>query len=107
MKLPLQVLEARGKELLREIDEQDLELVQSEAAIGGGSAPGQTFPSHSLVLPAKAKPETLLRRLRSSDPPIIGIVSQGRVCLNLATIDETELPLVAHTLKHILRDTGA
>jgi L-seryl-tRNA(Ser) seleniumtransferase len=55
--------------------------VATEAAVGGGGAPGVVLPSAALVLPP-----LLADVLRAGDPPVIGYVTAGRLHLDLMTV---------------------
>jgi L-seryl-tRNA(Ser) seleniumtransferase len=57
------------------------EAVPSEAAVGGGGAPGVTLPSAAVSLPP-----LLADRLRTGRPPVVGYVSEGRLLLDLLTV---------------------
>jgi len=59
--------------------------VDSEAAVGGGGAPGVVLPSAAVSLPAGyAEP------LRAGDPAVLGRVERGRCLLDLRAVDETD-----------------
>ncbi|MGH2534044.1 MAG: L-seryl-tRNA(Sec) selenium transferase [Thermomicrobiales bacterium] len=60
-------------------------VVSSEAAIGGGSLPGQTLPSAALTLVDSAVEERA-RRLRLGDPPVFGRIENGRIILDLRSV---------------------
>ena len=53
------------------------------AALGGGTTPEETMPSYGLAV---AGGQTLLDRLRTSDPPIIGRLENDEVLLDLRTV---------------------
>jgi L-seryl-tRNA(Ser) seleniumtransferase len=57
--------------------------VDSEAAVGGGGAPGVVLPSAAVALPAH-----LADALRTGEPPVVGYVSGGRLLLDLLTVPE-------------------
>ncbi len=69
------------------------EAVVSEAAVGGGGAPGVVLPSAAVSLPA-----SLADPLRHGEPPVVGHVTDGRLLLDLITVpadlDETLLEAV-------------
>jgi L-seryl-tRNA(Ser) seleniumtransferase len=102
LSLSLPDIKRRGQSIRRRTGPARARLVPSSFAVGGGSAPGQEFPSFSLELVSEAKPELLLARLRDWDPPIIGTISGGHVLLNVATIGPSELRAVGAALKTIL-----
>jgi L-seryl-tRNA(Ser) seleniumtransferase len=58
--------------------------VSSEAAVGGGGAPGVVLPSAAVELPP-----LLADVLRVGDPPVVGHVTGGRLLLDLITVPES------------------
>ena len=63
------------------------EVIDGESVLGGGSAPSAVLPTRLLALTsAGVTADELLARLRSSDPPIVARVEDGRVLLDLRTI---------------------
>ena len=76
---------ARAERLADELGRDVAEAVLSEAAVGGGGAPGVVLESAALALaPALAEP------LRLGDPAVIGRVSAGRLLLDLLTVPESD-----------------
>jgi L-seryl-tRNA(Ser) seleniumtransferase len=63
----------------------DAAAVGSEAAVGGGGAPGVTLPSAAVSLP-----EPYAARLRAGDPAVLGRVERGRCLLDLRAVEETD-----------------
>ena len=64
-------------------------VVQGLSTIGGGSLPGETLPSWPLSLntgDAVGGADALARRLRQSNPPVIGRVEGERVLLDPRTV---------------------
>ncbi|MGJ6964157.1 L-seryl-tRNA(Sec) selenium transferase [Streptosporangium sp. G11] len=59
----------------------DARAVPSEAAVGGGGAPGVTLPSAAISLP-----ERLAVPLRTGEPPVVGRVEGGRLLLDLRAV---------------------
>ena len=67
----------------------EIEVVESRAVLGGGSAPGSTLPSRALAMRSGMRPaEDLLRRLRQWETPIIGRIEDDRVLLDLRTVGQ-------------------
>ena len=62
------------------------ELEETVARVGGGALPLAELPSA-----ACAVEEELAERLRNGDPPVIGIVRDGRLLLDCRTITDTEV----------------
>lgn len=68
------------------------EIVSAEAFLGGGSAPEAPIPGLALGLPGD--PE-LLARLRVGglgEPPVVGYLREGRLVLDLRTVDPEDDP---------------
>ncbi|MFD1537023.1 L-seryl-tRNA(Sec) selenium transferase [Nonomuraea guangzhouensis] len=59
----------------------DARAVPSQAAVGGGGAPGVTLPSAAVSLP-----ERLAAPLRTGEPPVVGRIEGGRLLLDLRTV---------------------
>ena len=76
--------EAHRARLARIADSTGAEIVPAEAFVGGGSAPEAPIPGEALALPGNA---SLLSRLRRGDPPVVGYLRDGRLILDLRTVD--------------------
>ncbi len=63
-----------------------VEVVATEATVGGGSLPGTILPSFGLALPDGSADRTLAA-LRRGSPAVVGRIEDGRVILDLRTID--------------------
>jgi len=69
------------------------EIVAAAAFLGGGSAPEAPIPGEALALPGD---DALLARLRLGDPSVVGYLRQGRLLLDLRTVDpEDDEALIA------------
>jgi L-seryl-tRNA(Ser) seleniumtransferase len=75
------------------------------ATMGGGSLPGETLPSFGLALAARSA-NRLLAALRGADPAVVGRIEDGRVVLDLRTVDPTADDDLASTLASALRSVG-
>jgi L-seryl-tRNA(Ser) seleniumtransferase len=60
----------------------DARATESDAVVGGGGAPGVRLPSAAVSLPA-----TLGSSLRKNNPPVAGRIEDGRLLLDLRTVD--------------------
>ena len=80
-------LRARAERLaaLLRANRVDATAVDSEAAVGGGGAPGVALPSAAVSLP-----EPYAAALRAADPAVLGRVAGGRCLLDLRAVDETD-----------------
>jgi L-seryl-tRNA(Ser) seleniumtransferase len=76
--------------------------VPGRSAVGGGSLPGETLPTHLVAL-AAASPDRVAARLRASDPPVITRIEDDHVVLDPRTVlpeqEATLLPLVAEAMQ--------
>lgn len=65
-----------------------VEVVDAESVIGGGTAPKSRLPSCAIALKhTRLDAASLLRALRQLDLPIIGRIEDGRVLLDLRTVE--------------------
>ena len=71
----------RARRIARALGPDLAEAVLSDAAVGGGGAPGVVLPSAAVSLPA-----LLTDELRTGDPPVVGYVTGGRLLLDLLTV---------------------
>ena len=71
----------RARRIADAIGHSVAEAVESEAAVGGGGAPGVVLRSAAVALPA-----LLADVLRAGNPPVVGYVSGGRLLLDLLTV---------------------
>ena len=67
----------------------DARVVDSDAVVGGGGAPGVRLPSAAVSLPA-----TLGSSLRKGQPAVAGRIEDGRLLLDLRTVDPAADDLV-------------
>ncbi len=90
------VLRERGQRVVRSLGDElmtRVEIVDSEASVGGGAFPTARIPSIALALTGNAM--LIERRLRDGDPPVIARVSDGRTFLDLRTVAAADDDLLA------------
>jgi L-seryl-tRNA(Ser) seleniumtransferase len=75
----------------------NVEVIESRSVLGGGAAPGSTLPTCALALSSVSmRADELCARLRQWETPIIARVEDGRVLLDLRTVEpEQEAVIVA------------
>jgi L-seryl-tRNA(Ser) seleniumtransferase len=79
-----------------------LEIVESRSVLGGGSAPGSTLPTRAIAVSnASRNADEILRRLRESETPIIARVEDGRVLLDLRTVEPASDAVIMAALVRI------
>ena len=75
------------------------EVLPSEAQVGGGTMPDVVIPSYALAVAATGySANELERALRGHKTPIISRISEGRVHLDLRTVEDGEVTLIAQCL---------
>ncbi|MEW5884111.1 MAG: L-seryl-tRNA(Sec) selenium transferase [Armatimonadota bacterium] len=67
---------------------------RATAEPGGGALPGTTLPSARVGLPDR-EPVNLAQRLRLGEPPVIGYIQNDTLWLDMRTVDEEELDMLA------------
>jgi L-seryl-tRNA(Ser) seleniumtransferase len=72
-----------------------------ESTVGGGSLPGEVQPSWAVVLGVRS-PESVLQRLRTGEPAVVGRIADARVVLDLRTVDPRHDGLLAEAVRAAL-----
>lgn len=90
-------LRARAEAIRAELGWDASAVVTLQAAIGGGSLPGDTMDSVGLWVPC-AKPATTARVLRLGSPPIVGRIEDERLLLDLRTVERDDDPRLIEAL---------
>lgn len=90
-------LRVRAEALRVELGWNESRVVSLQAAIGGGSLPGDTMPSAGLWVPC-AKPSATARALRLGTLPVIGRIEDDRLLLDLRTVDPEDDGLLGRAL---------
>jgi L-seryl-tRNA(Ser) seleniumtransferase len=82
-----------------------IEIVNAESVIGGGAAPSAVIPTQLLAITCEGvSADELCSRLRTSDPPVIARVEDGRVLLDLRTVFANQDAAVANALKQLAQE---
>jgi L-seryl-tRNA(Ser) seleniumtransferase len=80
----------------------DLDLADGISKVGGGALPLMDLPTRLLCLiPIKMSARYMDEWLRACDPPIIARVEQDKVFLDVRTIQDEELKIVARAVKDL------
>jgi L-seryl-tRNA(Ser) seleniumtransferase len=88
-----------AEDLRREVPDLEVDATPSVARGGGGTLPTYEIPSFAVRV-GGTDPEDLAEELRSSDPPVIGRVREGKLWLDVRTL----LPGDEETVVGALRD---
>jgi L-seryl-tRNA(Ser) seleniumtransferase len=74
----------------------DAEIVPAEAFVGGGAAPERPIAGEALALPGRSD---WLAALRQGEPPVVGYIRDGRLVLDLRTVDPEDDPHLERAVK--------
>jgi L-seryl-tRNA(Ser) seleniumtransferase len=102
---PHRSLKVKARRLLRLIGAVDqtnfaFGLAAGDSKVGGGALPLLSMPTALLALsPGKLSAHSIESRLRANDPPIIARVEKERVLLDVRTIRDKELVMVAQAIQ--------
>ena len=93
---PAATVQARAERLAAEIAWPDIQVQPSVAQAGAGALPEYGLQSFAVSLRHSALTEdALMAALRDNTPPVIGRIERGRVLLDMRTVSDAQLPLVA------------
>ncbi|HEX9359051.1 MAG TPA: L-seryl-tRNA(Sec) selenium transferase [Streptosporangiaceae bacterium] len=100
---PVQRLRHRAGRLAADLARAGLDAraVESDAVVGGGGAPGVRLPSAAVSLPA-----TLGFSLRKNTPPVAGRTEDGRLLLDLRTVDPADDATLRAAVLAVTQDLG-
>ena len=94
----------RARALVEQLTDGELQLAfeDGESAVGGGAGPTCSLPTTLIAIThPRLSAKEIERVLRSSTPPIISRISEGKVLLDLRTVLADELPELVAALKRI------
>ena len=102
LSLTAEEIEQRARNLVDGLDASPLtiELIPGESALGGGAGPTSTFPTTLIAIthPERSAQE-IEQQLRTSTPPIISRISEGKVLLDLRTVFEDQIPEIIREIR--------
>jgi L-seryl-tRNA(Ser) seleniumtransferase len=79
------------------------EVVEGQSTVGGGSLPGESFPTFLLSLSVDS-PDQFLKRLRAQNPPIIARTTNDKVLLDPRTVLPEQEGALLVGLKNVFND---
>lgn len=105
---PLEQLRKKARHLKRllkrETEGAQINMIQENSQVGGGALPLQDLPTWALsIKPSKAPVGALEAELRNLDLPIIARIANDQLILDLRTIQDDELKVVAQGIAQALR----
>lgn len=106
---PLTMIEREAKKLIGKLRKSsaevcEVELVDGFSEVGGGSLATESIPTKLVaVKPRRLAVDELAKRLRFYDPSIYARIEENRLVLDLRTIREDEIEMVAQGVAESLR----
>lgn len=94
-------LKGRVEAWVREL--QQGEIVEGQSTVGGGSLPGESFPTFLLSLTVES-PDKFLKRLRVQNPPIIARTTNDKVLLDPRTVLPEQEDALLVGLKNVFNE---
>jgi L-seryl-tRNA(Ser) seleniumtransferase len=80
------------------------EAIPTEATIGGGSLPGEVLPSVGIAI-AAGQADRLLGALRRGVPAVVARIQDGRVILDLRTVDPDDDASLGRAIASAISET--
>lgn len=107
LSMPQDELEQRARRFAQDMVQSrcplQLSVEKGESAVGGGSLPTATLPTWLIALKAeRISAESLARRLRTGNPPVLARIQADRVLLDFRTILPGQEPLLGQALLSVL-----
>jgi L-seryl-tRNA(Ser) seleniumtransferase len=82
----------------------DITIEKSSAQTGSGALPLESIPSHAVTLkPKYITVEKLAAKLRDADPPVVGYLKNEKVYLDMRTVAEDEVEVLAELILRVLQ----
>lgn len=95
-------IERRARSIMEGVNSVKLELIAGESTLGGGAGPTSNVPTTLLAIthPERSAQE-IEHQLRTSTPPIIARISEGKVLLDLRTVFPDQFPALHEAMKNL------
>ena len=92
MRISEEELARRAQQMAEEVHKNcpslEVEVIESRSVLGGGAAPGSTLPTRAVAIKSETmSADQISERLRRWEMPIIARVEDGRVLLDLRTVE--------------------
>jgi L-seryl-tRNA(Ser) seleniumtransferase len=84
----LALLRDRAERIRNQVNSPAVEIVDSEASVGGGAFPTARIPSAALAISGRA--DAIESRLRCAEPPVVARVADRRVIVDLRAVFPSE-----------------
>lgn len=97
IEMPLEVISAKVDRLMTELQGVGIPSKRQMASgyVGGGAIPETEIPTELVIIERKCISD-FVRNLRAADPSVVGRIHEGGLCLDLRTVAEDEIVLLAN-----------
>jgi len=109
--LPLQEIQKRARHLVEALRNMGdarmhIQLIERSSKTGGGALPLMELPSLCIGIQIKGiSPNTLEKRMRNNNPPIIGRIENDLFLMDPRTIQEDELAVIETAFLNLTQET--
>jgi L-seryl-tRNA(Ser) seleniumtransferase len=104
LSLTAEEVEQRARSIIERLDTSSVkfELIGGESTLGGGAGPTSNVPTTLIAITHfERSAHDIEHQLRTSTPPIISRISEGKVLLDLRTVFPDQLPAIQVALKNL------
>src|SRR5271169_4753501 len=106
MRLTEEAIDERAEHLMRKLHISnpllDIVVVATRSVIGGGSAPGSTLPTRALAVSSpEMRADEIAQKLLGWTTPIVARVEEGRVLLDLRTVEPEQDAVVLKAVESL------
>jgi L-seryl-tRNA(Ser) seleniumtransferase len=104
LSLSVEEVEQRAKGVIEGLDGNSVkfELIGGESTLGGGAGPTSNVPTTLIAIThPERSAQDIEHQLRTSAPPVISRISEGKVLLDLRTVFQDQLTALRETLKNL------
>jgi len=82
-----------------------VEVVDGSSAVGGGAAPTLEVPTALVAIAHPSRgPDRLAAALRAGDPPVVVRVAEGRILVDLRTVEPADEPVLLEAIRRAAED---
>lgn len=98
MMLPIEELKKLARKIRGKLPKGIAAVIDTKAAAGGGTGPDEVFESVGLELEPPSSASSLQAALRRAPVPLVALVRDGKVIVDMATLLHEDANIVAETL---------
>ncbi len=105
LSLSIDELTKRAKMILKNAgNPEGLEIIETDAFVGGGSLPESAIKSVGLLFSGHGKATALMKKFRQADTPVIGRIENDQFIIDLRSLSNTDIDLLASIIKKLITE---